>query len=679
MSQQLYRTPYTRHRGEKKPILVGLVVLIAFTLLFRDRIACHLLDSYLSFALSKTIQSQLKIEQKEKKGGHLFLKGVSFSSDSLEMNTELVDIYTSVHLYPFCIESYVEVEKAAVHVLRSSSEGSASWLSCILPQRFFKIKLNVRKGLLDLPSASSDPLFFSYVSDLSPKGIGTFRLSQDERFVNKDLCSLSLSQHQKNLQAHVEVASQDLSLLLPILSSSPFSSQLALSSLAGELVGKIDLELSKNYKLKKLQGEVDLHHFLAEFNQGKDRLSFSSCEGHFSYPPKQQDAENISLNKKIPFWKKAEGQLRIDSAEVALPDICGVGVQNLNVEMTLLPRQDPDLVADGKMVVENLTLPFSVHSCGVIHEDRSFWLQSDIAIEKNSNENADLVISLCKVGIDNYIAQADFGNFDNKLIRVLLNGCHLDDKVAIDSEKIEGSITAWIDHRNLTRVDWNRFLARNSSIHLLGNKDFISFKELASHGQLCKYDDYWHVEEIDASVKEGSLCLGSHSFNEANLSLHFRDKILDPSTLSASWNQGLLVMSACGPLDNIKAKVDVSSSWKEILHLINPAIDAKEDMNVTIKLDAGWQPSHLYLGGDLTFQSLDKEISNLQVTIDLPFQGKGMFWNKTFNFTDAKGKFFAKSLSHVVFAPFLAHSMKEFNIAGSLGVDVELNERRGFC
>jgi hypothetical protein len=672
MSQQLYRTPYTRHRRNKKPILIGLVVLLAFTLLFRDRIACHLLDAYLSFALSKNVQSQLKIEQKEKRGGHLFLKGVYFSSDSLEMKTEQIDIYTSVHLYPLCIESYVEIEKASVHVFKSSSEGSTSWLSCILPQRFFKIRLNVHKGLLDLPSASNDPLFFSYVSDLSPGGIGSFKLSQDEGFVKEDLCSLSLSQQQKNLQAHVKVASHDLSLLLPILSSSPFSSQVAFSSLAGELVGKVDLVLSKNYKLKKLQGEIDLGHFYAELNQGKDRIRFSSCQGHFSYPPKQQDVENVSSNKKIPFWKKAEGQLRIDNAELAFPDICGVGIQNLNAEMTLLPRQDPSLVADGKMISENQLIPFSVHSCGVIHEDGSFWLQSDVALTKNSNENADLVISLCKVGADDYIAQADFANFDNQLIRLVMNSCHIDQKVSIESEMIEGSITTWMDHRNLTRIDWNRFLVRNSSIHFLENKDFISFKELVSQGQLCKKDGYWHLEEIDASLKDGSFCSGPHSFKEANLQLRYRDKVLDPSTFSTSWNRGLFVMSACGPLQDIKAKVDISSSWKEILHLMNPALEVKEDMDVTFKLDAGWQPSHLFLGGDLAFQSLDKEVSNVQATVDVPLQGNGMFWNKTFNFTDVKGKFYAENLSHLVFAPFLAYSVKEFNITGALGVDVEL-------
>lgn len=671
MSRKKYSYSHAKKRS-KKPLILILFFCIASVLFFRDRVACHLLDLYIGSFLPKDVRSQLVIDKREKKDGHLYLSGVTFTSSGACINAERIDVYCSIHLIPFAITSNVDVQNPEI-TLKSDAkaQNESSFLGLLFPSKHFSLKLHVEKGMICLSQPAKDPLYFSYSSNDS---VGHFRLSQDGSSETIPLCSVQLSKEEDLMHARFEVESKDLTVIAPLVSLLCRDNDSYLARLEGQLKASADLMMTESKRIHKLSGEIDLQNMIAESKDAELSWTVGTCKGRFSYPPHSVETISTKPEKNVPFWKKAEGYLSFSGGEFLAKEQKSLGIKNAVGELMLLPAQDPSLKLTATLAVPTQEMPLELHSSGIYHEDGSFWLQSDLLLTSTQGNKAQATFSLCKVKEDSYVIQSDLQNVDSEVFALAsLTGLIPEDK-SVKARRVEGSLTAWIEHKHLQRLQWKRLAFTDAELKT--REVTFSLEDLSSEGLLVKDSAGWHLEEIDVELQKSSLARSHLSFSDINLSVHFRDGVVQPSALAAFWNKGQLSVSACGPINDLISKVEIDSSWNAVLSMIYPTPSPTTDIHSATKIDISLKDNLAVMQGETQFILEGGEESLTHLSLEFPILGKGPIWHRKIAFSDFKGVLHSELLKSAVFLPFLSLVDKEFSISGGVALDMTLSHAK---
>ena len=660
MSKKKRKTPKKRNI---RPLILFVFIFVASLLFFRDKIASHVLDIYLVSFLPKEMHSKLVIAERKNSGGHLFLQGVSFISKGMEIKVQEVDIYSSVQLFPFNISYYVDVQNPEIKLPSSGPRaGGSSFLGLVFPHDRFSISLRIEKGTILMPEEEKKALYFSFLSDGSVGSIGEFKLSDREDMSESPLCSLSLSKQEGALHAKMQVESEDLTLLHPLarLLIEPSYPE----GLKGTLKGQGEVTLTKAKTIEKFSGQIDLQNFSAEGKEGEGTCKIEACSGYFSYP-----AINVApFDKKTTFWKKTEGHFVFSGGEFSGAHQKFLEVKKANGEIILTPSQDPRLDLTAVLTTAVKEIPLELHSSGVIHEDSSFWVRSDCLLSTSEKNKGEIVLSFCKIHPHAYVLQGDFLHVDTEALSILAP--FFQENLQLKARDIQGSVTAKIEHDALQSIHWNRLKIEDAGVLVLGDAT-CSVSGLLSDGHLVKEKDGWRLQEIQLEALKGSFTKGNVHITDAAVLVNFHDNIFEPSTCSALWNKGQLVMSSCGPIDALHSKIDITSSWKSFLALFDPTLETKDDPDMMTSIDLSIKGSSLAFHGTTKFQHDSVEESGLVFTGEVPLKQNGKYAMPSF--ADVKGSLHAADLSEVVYTPFLSFLGSDLTLSGKVLTDMTLS------
>ena len=630
--------------------------------------ACHLLDFYIGSFLPKDLRSQLVIEKREKKDGHLYLSGLAYTSSGGLIKADRIGVYSSIHLFPFSITSYVDVQNPEITITNDGkAQHESAFLGLLFPSKHFAMKLQVEKGVINLPQPAKDPLYFSYSCKDS---VGHFRLSQDRNLDTEPLCSVQLSNLEAMMHAKIEVETKDLKVLAPFVSLLCQDKDSYLARLDGQLKASADLVMRDPKHIQNFSFEIDLQNMIAESKDAELSWRVDACRGHFSYPPKLIETLATKLEKNIPFWKKAEGFLSFSNGEFLAKGQKSLGIKKAEGELMLMPDQDPSMKLTAILSSLNSELPIEIYSSGVLHEDGSFWLQSDLAVTSLDGNKAQSTFSLCKVKEDNYVVQTDLQNINSEIFSLASLAGFIPEDIKLKARRLEGSFTAWIDKRHLERLQWKRFVAVDAEIKTPYATS--SLEDLSTEGLLIKDAAGWHLEELDVQLQKCTLAKSQLFFSDVNVSLHYHDGVIQPSALAAFWNKGKLTLSVYGPIHDLVSKVEIDSSWNALVSMLYPSISRVSDCHSTTKLDISLKNSIATMQGDTQFVLEGEEESRLHMSLEFPILGKGAVWHRKIAFADFKGVLHSDLLKCAVFLPLLSLADKDLSFSGAVSLDATL-------
>lgn len=634
--------------------------------------ACHVLDFYIGSFLPKNLRSQLVIEKREKKDGHLYLSGLAYTSSGGLIKADRIGVYSSIHLFPFSITSYVDIQNPEITITNEAkAQHESAFLGLLFPSKYFAVKLHVEKGVITLPQPAIDPLYFSYSCKDS---VGHFRLSQDGNLEATPLCSVQLSNEEAMIHAKIEVETKDLTVLAPIVSLLCQDKDSYLARLDGQLKASADLVMTDPKRIDKLSFEIDLQNMIAESKDAELCWRVDACRGHFSYPPNLAESPSTKLEKNIPFWKKAEGFLSFANGEFLAKGQKSLGIKKAEGELMLMPDQDPSMKLTAILSSLNSEMPIEIYSSGVLHEDGSFWLQSDLAVTSLDGNKAQSTFSLCKVKEDNYVVQTDLQNINSEVLSLASLAGFIPEDINLKARRLEGSFTAWIEKRHLERLQWKRFIALDAEIKTPYATSYL--EDLSTDGLLVKDAAGWHLEELDVELQKCTLSKKQLFFSDLNVSLHYHDGVIQPSALAVFWNKGKLTSSVYGPIDDLISKVEIDSSWNALVSMVYPSISGACDIHSTTKVDISLKNNIATMKGDTQFVLEGGEESFLHLSLELPILGKGSVWHRRVAFADFKGALRSDLLKCAVLRPLLSLADKDLILSGAIALDVTLSHAK---
>lgn len=677
MVRKRYSPRHAKKKRSKKPFVFLLFLCIASLLFFRDRVACHLLDLYITTLLPKEVRSHLVIEKREKSNGHLYLKGITYTAEGMQVKIDQVDVYSAVHLLPFRMVSYVNVEAPAFTLdAAGAGKADASFVALLFPHRNLEVKLHVEKGSIELSETPGKPLYFSFEPGIASCDVGEFHLADAKEAESKDLGKVHLWHAEEALHAQFEAEVEDLTVLTPLVRNLRLKEGSYIEHLEGKLKGKADLAIHKAGLVHKLNVEIDLQHFALESHDKECLYKIDTCAGHFSYPPEAVEDAQLSKDPKIPFWKKAEGYLSFTGGESSHLYKKGLGIKQAEGEVLLCPTQDPSLKLTAALTHAEKQMPLELHSSGVLHEDGSFWLQSDLSLLSAPQTKAQLVISLCRTGASTYVVQTDCQGIDPEVVSFVSAAGLLSANIEMNAGRIDGLATAFIQNKELQKFQWDRVVGKGARFSLPMHAAYVGVDKISSQGLLVKEGEGWRLKEMDVDVESGTFQQKELKLTDANLSLHIHDHIIEPSTLAATWESGQIVMSACGTKDALQTTMEINSSWKSFLRMVSPELTIKEDVNINAKIDGTLNNALFSLKGETQFLSSTGERDPLTFAVEMPLSGKGAIWQKRCAFTDVKAHVVSHHLSSSVYHPLLTLMGNEVNMSGNIALDMRLSHAK---
>ncbi|NDD58077.1 MAG: hypothetical protein EBZ47_02335 [Chlamydiae bacterium] len=667
MSSGNYKKSFSKR--SKKPLLFFLTFCIASLLFFKDRVACSLLDFWLTYRFNDSLQKSLHIGAKKNNHGHLYIEELKYLSDEMEIYIPSASVYTSIHLFPFHITTYVDCQDPQIKIVQQGSNSSKlKTLGSIFPRKFFSLKLNIPSGSIELPSQACDPFYFSVDSKAHKGHIADFSLTQKEMEV--PLCLLTLDQAEKSILAHLEFQSSDLSRLNPFLKWIQISEKLGVNEIQGELKADVLFVLDPGIKISSIKANIDIENLKTRLGKKEIGLSVPSCKMLLNYPTSKIEPEN---NKLTPFWKQMDTQLEVTGANICFHNEIPISFSNIESKIISNSCDEPTIKVTSFIEGAGRRFPCEISSSGVIQTDGSFWWQSDVLLKTSPDTNATLTLSLCKVEDDKYILQTDLHNIDDKLLSFFGDLDLWSAQLALEASAIEGSGLVWIEKKTITRLEWNHLHVENCRI-LLADQ-VIGSESFFSQGILKKNEAEWQFLELEAEVKDGYYHKKTFDFYHSFLSLKYKNHKLEPSTFSTQCNQGNLLLSACGPITNIHSKVDVNTSWSSLISLFKGHSEFDQNVDVKACFDLRLKGSQIDIIGDsIFFQDQDK--SNVHLALHVPVKICSLPWNTQCNYSMIKARIQSENIFPTIYFPLISFTPKDISISGNIGMDLDITHGR---
>ncbi|NDE82300.1 MAG: hypothetical protein EB051_01620, partial [Chlamydiia bacterium] len=676
MAKKYYGLSYEKKRS-KRPLILLLCFCIALVLFFRNTIASNLLDIYIGILVKKNPDIHLLIDHKEQGHGRLCFNKVHFTSDTLDVEIDQISIYTSVDIFPFSITTHVDIQTPRIKVLqKQTAVTDYSFLAHVFFHQYFHVKMDIKEGSIHLADSLDQPLCFAYVTQDTPGHIGRFILQAGADSGSSPLCVVQLLSVDDHLKIDADIASNNLSILKPLLDYFPFKENSQIENVEGSLSLHAECLLHPSGHIDTLQARLDVENLTINTNSAIRSLIVPSSHADFFYPSRSL-TEKECVND--PFWKKIEGSLSVSGVECLLDYGSELGLHQLEGQIVLSNREDPSITLSGVLESGAEHVPFELASNGSIDSNHSFWWQAQLSCPIAKQPAALLNLSICKVDEISYVLQTDCSHFNRQIIGLCRNLFPFSKGYTIEADQFNGSVTSWFHSGDLARLQWSDLSAAALSINIEQGQSLIGMSGLHSKGEIIKEQGSWQLKALEYAIDKGFIQQQTLQVSDITSSINFTEGMLAPSKSSGHWNGGMCTLDISGPSNHIEAQIAITSSWNQFLSVFGISSPLHADVQMEGIYTAAIESSFISLKGQTVFTSGIEGEGTVAAGIKIPIECSDSFWGKQIKIEQVNGSCAIKNLSENIYLPLLQGAAFDLEMSGTVGADIEIRPGSAIC
>ncbi|NDE82925.1 MAG: hypothetical protein EB051_04870, partial [Chlamydiia bacterium] len=588
-----------------------------------------------------------------------------------------ISIYTSVDIFPFSITTHVDIQTPRIRVLQKQT-GAAdySFLSHLFFHRYFHVNMDVTEGSIGLAGSLVQPLFFSYVTQGTPGHIGKFILQEGVDSQSSPLCVVQLLSLGNDLKIDADIASNNLSIVEPLLDYFPFQENHRIEKVAGSLSLHAECLLNPSGAIEELQASLDIANLTIATSHPIRSLIVPSSRAEFFYPSHSLRQKEFAND---PFWKKMKGSLSVSGVECLLDYGSDLALHHLQGQVVLSYTEDPSITLSGVLQSETEHVPFELVSTGSIDTNQNFWWQAQLSCPFEKQPPALLNLSICKVDEISYVLQTDFSHFNRQIIGLCSGLFDFSKSYKIEADSFDGSVTSWFHSGDLARLHWADLSASGLSFNIGQGHSLIGMRGLNSKGEMIKEKGSWQLTALEYAIDKGFIHQQRLQLSDITSSIKFAEGILSPSKSSAHWNGGMLTLDISGPYSNIEAQISITSSWSHFLSVLGICSASDSDIQMDGVYKGALQKGFISLEGQTVFTSGIEHDGTVAASIKMPIEWLDSFWDKQIKIEQVYGAFGIKNLSENVYLPLLHGVSSDLEMSGTVGADIEIRAGSAIC
>ncbi|MCX6987756.1 MAG: hypothetical protein NT065_06350 [Chlamydiae bacterium] len=676
MAKKYYGLSYGKKRS-KRPLILLLCFCIALVLFFRNTIASNLLDMYIGILVKKNSNIHLLIDHKEQGHGRLCFNKVHFTSDTLDVEIDQISIYTSVDIFPFSITIHVDIQTPRIKVLqKQTGVTDYSFLAHVFFHRYIHVKMDVKEGSIHLANSLDQPLCFSYVTQDIPGHIGRFILQAAADSGSSPLCVVQLLSVGDHLKIDADIASNNLSLVEPLLDYFPFKENARIENVEGSLSLHAECLLNPSGHIEELQASLDVENLMITTSHLLRSLIVPFSRAEFFYRSPSLRTEEFAND---PFWKKIEGSLSVSGVECLLDYGSDIALHHLQGQVVLSNREDPSITLSGVLNSGIEHVPFELASTGSIDSNQNFWWQAQLSCPIEKQPPALLNLSICKVDEISYVLQTDFSHFNRQIIGLCSDFFDFSKSYKIEADSFDGSLTSWFHSGDLARLHWSDLSASGLSFNIEQGQSLIGMSGLNSKGEMIKEKGIWQIKSLAYAMDKGFIQQQRLQLSDITSSINFAEGMLALSKSSGHWNGGMFTLDISGPSSNIEAQISITSSWNHFLSVFGISAPLHTDIQMDGIYTTAIESSFISLKGQTLFTSGLEGEGAVAIGIKIPIECSDSFWGKQIKMEQIHGSCAINNLSANVYVPLLQGVSSNLEMSGTVGADIEIRPGSAIC
>ncbi|NDB84881.1 MAG: hypothetical protein EB127_19550, partial [Alphaproteobacteria bacterium] len=523
------------------------------------------------------------------------------------------------------------------------------------------------------------PLCFSYVTQDTPGHIGRFVLQEGADPGSSPLCVVQLLSVQDHLKINADIASNNLSILKPLLDCSLFKKNVHIENVEGSLSLHADCLFNPSGHIEELRANLDIANLMIASNHLIRSLMIPSSRAEFFYSSDSLRQNGFVDDPAIAFWKKIEGHLAVSGVECLLDYGTDLALHHLEGQVVLSNREDPSITLRGVVEAGTEHVPFELASNGSIDSNHSFWWQAHLSCLIEKQPAALLNLSVCKVDEISYVLQTDFSHFNRQIIGMCLDLVPFSKSYKIHADQFDGAITSWFHSGDLARLHWSDLSATGLSLQIEQIQSLMGMSTLHSTGEIIKEKGSWQLKALEYAIDKGFIQQQALQVSDITSSINFAEGMLAPSKSSGYWNGGMFTLDIRGPSSNIEGQISITSSWHQFLSLFGLSAPINNDIQMKGIYTGAIESSCISLEGQTVFTSGIELDGAVCAHIKIPMECSDSFWARQIKMERVYGTLALKNLSENVYAPLLQGASSELEVSGSLGADIEIRSGLASC
>lgn len=464
--------------------LASLLFVFVALFLSRHHLTAISIEAFFRYASKE----KMVYDSRDWENGRLVYKGLSIGEG---LHCDRAEIEFRFNWSPFYIEPRIVLDSPVFTL--NSEKSSSTLLAGLLPSRFFGIKLTVDHGLIEIKNSGEEcRLTCSLVSGEGRDKIGTFFLYDESTEMMYPLATCEVATDGKQILVEGDLVAANVSRLVEFAAF--FHPEL--SEGWEEIQGEIEVHgkgiVLKDFTIKELAADVEVRKAL---------LTNSLLGMHFRGDNLHAELNYPLGNEEGPFWRQMGAAVSIDNAEMLLfqPLIeKELGIVDCSGHLNFRPEIEPAIHLQGSVLYKEATFPFELAGKGLIHEDKSFWLECDTKLGA-----AEAKVSFCSPKTGAFVVQANLHRVDQEIVEVIRETTALLYPAIHDLHftcgNFEGEITAWVDGGKLEKLQFEKLTAHE--FYLEGEKAQGFVGQLIGEC-LLEHQGTWKVSSLNLDLKE---------------------------------------------------------------------------------------------------------------------------------------------------------------------------------
>ncbi len=391
---------------KKSFLFLAFFGLFSVAVLARDALLTKGIEVYIS---RKMASQGWNFEDIQREKNTLKIKNISYQNPSGKILIEQADSSFHLSLFPLQLQPTVSVSHLSVEVTpNQSSDDLFIGLLCYLEDSRLDLKLSIDEGRVS--GVLEEPFIFSFKSGFEKRDLGTLSIQNSEKNV---FLSTHLKWEGEALISQVLIEKGKTSDLMALTSFMQNKEFKGWNQGQGEISASIKSRFHPKKGLEEMDGIIDLKEISFSHPILGIHLLSQSLKGTLFFSSEGEKDENLS------FWRKAELFLTFENTSLSIDQKeMQLGVKEVLGELRITPKEDPYLKLGGKILSENLLIPFEIEGKGQLSEKGNYWLQTqaDFFLAKRSSHIE--VLFSCNENKETSL-QLECANFSKEVFNIL--------------------------------------------------------------------------------------------------------------------------------------------------------------------------------------------------------------------------------------------------------------------
>jgi hypothetical protein len=498
-------------KSKKGLFFVSFIFLLVVGFLLRQPLLKCGVDVALNALFPKSAFEEVSYESLQWDNGRIVLSGMKAVGKVRRITVDRLEVGCSFSLFPLHFQPNLVLVHPEVTLEQSPSSAtraSTKALTALLPTKYCSVKMDVHSGVINLRNGFENQRFyFVYQSGNTEEKIGSFSLAYDPNQFTLPLLFVDMQMEEQKLATEVKLQQVDVARLLKVASFFYPEFQEGWNNVEGELElsckALFDLPLS----FTQVSGFLDVHNLNGSNTQLGIQTEIEDFHGEFTYPFYSDD--------EGPIWKRVMAQASLKGCDFVSTKKAW-GIKGVDAHLLLDPNLDPAFNVQGSLIRGGVESDLTMEGKGSVHEDRTFWLELAVQLEKGK----EAFLSLCSLEKEKYVVQANLVGVScaefSLLNKLFSFSSPLAEHLEIDQGTVEGKITAWLEAGNLSCLQFENLLVKNlhfvdpetkigasiETIHLdsrFENQKITHLSALLSKGSL--HHQKWDCKDLAVEVQ----------------------------------------------------------------------------------------------------------------------------------------------------------------------------------